>query len=626
MAAMSLRRPVIVLVRPWTRSIAYRPYLERIHSGRLLLDWCVERIGLQTDAPVYLMYSRASDEDCLAHVVPHLPVITAPTDLTPGLESLWALVQQIGLDDCIVADIELAFAPGGLIAELEAFHDAGGYTTSTVAGLPPMVAPDLLSRPLLKGLMELQVPDLPSHPRTALDLVERAQTAFDLGLSFRRGRLTPHGQISGGVMPSEVSIHASGDVEIARGVIEATDGASQQVSLLQLWRHQATERKGRHLSSWRSRHRSLPHDPKRVLYVSNPSACSGAEESLCQVVAHLDRDRYCAAGLVAMDGEFVSRMRPSTDVMFVRNQEFASSSLCNYRYVRSVLQEWAPNLIHNNGDSGTPLLIAASELQIPMVQHVRVVNLSSWRETLDSATKVIAVSHFIKHRVVACDVDENAVKVIYDGVDVSRFAPDVIARADARRRLQLPASLRTVLIIARFVANKRHDLLIRAIAELNRRHLSVHLLCVGEAMPNDRTYGQTLALVHELDLREQVTFAGFLADVRLAMAAADVLVLCSDYEPLGTCVLEAMAMGLPVVVTRAGGLVELLTHSGGGMLVDTSDVAALTRALDTILTDRCYARQLADAGLAYVRAHLTSSSTARDTMLLYDEVLDLETG
>ena len=124
--------------------------------------------------------------------------------------------------------------------------------------------------------------------------------------------------------------------------------------------------------------------------------------------------------------------------------------------------------------------------------------------------------------------------------------------------------------------NKRIDLLLRAFAEAFADRIGVALEVIGDG--GER--GRLQQLARELDIAEQVRFAGRLSrvEVREAMWRAHGLVSSSDHETFGVAIIEAMATGIPVVATRSGGPGDFVTRSVG-YLVEPGSVAALARAM-----------------------------------------------
>jgi glycosyltransferase involved in cell wall biosynthesis len=102
-------------------------------------------------------------------------------------------------------------------------------------------------------------------------------------------------------------------------------------------------------------------------------------------------------------------------------------------------------------------------------------------------------------------------------------------------------------------------------------------------------------LARQLGVAERIHVTGFIAHDRVpgVLASADLLVLPSVYEELGTVLVEALHAGLPVIASRVGGIPEVVVDNETGLLVPPGDPAALARAIDTVLGDHELARRLA---------------------------------
>lgn len=189
------------------------------------------------------------------------------------------------------------------------------------------------------------------------------------------------------------------------------------------------------------------------------------------------------------------------------------------------------------------------------------------------------------------------------GVDVEQFSPDVDA-GPARRRFGLDG--RPVVVSAsRLVPRKGHDVLIRAWPRVQARHPGARLLIVGGGH-----HRRTLArLASSVGVAADVIFSGAASDVELPayLACGDVFALpCRDVwaglqvEGLGLSILEASAMGLPVVVGASGGSPDALIDGVTGVLVDGRSEKAVADALGGLLDDRDRARRMGAAGRAWV--------------------------
>jgi len=206
--------------------------------------------------------------------------------------------------------------------------------------------------------------------------------------------------------------------------------------------------------------------------------------------------------------------------------------------------------------------------------------------SLETATNLLAAEVIANSRAVLKDAERSERMlprrrtVIYNGVDVAGYE---LARPGARSWLQLVS-------VGRLAAHKGHDDALRALAELARAGVDARLTFVGDG-PR-RAEMQQLATA--LGVESQVEFAGE-RDPRPALQQADLFILPSHHEGFSNALLEAMASGLPVVATDAGGTAEALGDAGGGRLVQPRAPAALAQALIDLARDR---DALAEMGLA----------------------------
>jgi len=127
-------------------------------------------------------------------------------------------------------------------------------------------------------------------------------------------------------------------------------------------------------------------------------------------------------------------------------------------------------------------------------------------------------------------------------------------------------------------------------------------------------------LADRLGLAQRVRFTGALEDVRSELVPGGVFVLPSvRREGLGIALLEAMAMGLPVVATRCGGIGEVVTEQTG-VLVEPGDAPALAGAIGALLVDPERTERLAEAGWRRVTERFSLDHLVRDLLALYDEI------
>lgn len=212
-----------------------------------------------------------------------------------------------------------------------------------------------------------------------------------------------------------------------------------------------------------------------------------------------------------------------------------------------------------------------------------------------------------------------AVERLPKGVDAVRFQPEGPSMREALRL----RDKRVVVTVARLVPIKNLRLLLDAVAIIRTRAGNVHLVIVGEGPEADalKRHAATLALT------DAVTFTGGVvhADTPAFFRSGDVFALSSDFDNSPNVVLEAMACGLPVVSTDAGGVSEFVTERGGA-IVPPNDAAALAAALQKYLSSPEAAR----AAGAHNRLRATTEFSWRTSALrlldVYHQVLSARTG
>jgi glycosyltransferase involved in cell wall biosynthesis len=186
-----------------------------------------------------------------------------------------------------------------------------------------------------------------------------------------------------------------------------------------------------------------------------------------------------------------------------------------------------------------------------------------------------------------------------------------------------PPSLgsRRILAIGRLIERKGHVYLLQALAELTKRRDDVRLTILGRGSERARLE----SLIDELGLADKVQLLDYVSDEELAelYQQCDLLVQPSitdsggDFEGLGMVLLEAMSYQKPVVATKVGGILDIVHHNETGLLVEERDSRALAQAIEAVLTDENRARELGQAGFAYVKEHFSWSRIVDQVMALY---------
>jgi len=228
---------------------------------------------------------------------------------------------------------------------------------------------------------------------------------------------------------------------------------------------------------------------------------------------------------------------------------------------------------------------------------------------------IAAISEGVRRALEASGVSGRLIRVIPSGIDLAPFeAP--FDRAAARASLGIAPDEVVALQVAALAPHKSQTTLLRAAAAAVAGAPRLRVWIAGEGGLREAL----LAEHRSLGLGERVRFLGFREDVVPLLRAADLFVLSSYLEGLGTSVLDAMAAGLPVVATAVGGVPEIVEDRGTGLLVPPRDPGALAAAMAGLAGDPALRAAMGGRGRERARA-FSADRTAASTRALYEELL-----
>ncbi len=267
-------------------------------------------------------------------------------------------------------------------------------------------------------------------------------------------------------------------------------------------------------------------------------------------------------------------------------------------------------VLANNGREYWPAALAAksSGSRVIFIRHQTDPIRFTTRHLINHyVDKVVAVSGAVRNAVLASGVHERKVEVIPNFVFLSRFTPEKIARSAVREELGLLPADRVIGYVGKLEEGKGIFDLLAAAGRLRRRYSGLKLMLVGEGTKRE-------ALLREAErssLSDMLILTGMRHDVQSMYAAIDIFVLPSTCdEAFGIVLIEAMAMGKPVVGTTVGGIPEIITHGETGLLVAPGDADALADELDRYLSDHTFAEKLSGAGQRSVLERFSERAAA----------------
>jgi L-malate glycosyltransferase len=376
----------------------------------------------------------------------------------------------------------------------------------------------------------------------------------------------------------------------------------------------------------------------RVAFYNHTSDVSGAEISLLLTAKHLEQAEPV---IYAPEGELLKRAEeagirtvslPSYRARLSRNplqllRGMLGMAAAGFRFAKAIREEDV-DLVHANSlRAGIMASLYGWYHRRPVIWHVR---------DNPPGGFVGSLIQFVSKRATAAVICIS--KAVLDGFDRSKLGDKLHLvhngiewremsyrqreehRVRLRQELETPSDRVVIAMIGQIAPWKRQEDAIRALRGLADQGHEADLWIVGEPKfrkENEQYDGALRRLVAELGLEDRVRFTGFRKDVLEICAAADLLFLCSDKEPFGRVLIEAMMQSIPVVATDAGGVPEIVLHGNTGLLYPVGDVDALVSSAAGLIQYPSLRQGMGYLGQERVRQHFTIQSTVSKVETIY---------
>jgi glycosyltransferase involved in cell wall biosynthesis len=606
---MTMSRIDVLYLAPHLPSLTYRAYTHRV-EGFCLIDWLLDRLRSRAGRRqlLVLCHDRLEGERVRVYA-DRLGIPVLPASGNTRLQALSDLAMAVPGAQVACFRPELALAPSRLLDEVWAHHVSNSNQYTRVSGVPFPIGIEIFDSGLLAALGRIEYPGIPPEITQVVErLAEMRNQPGGPGL-----RATPYRSGSPLIEPdADLAVETAVDVRRARAALQDL-GDPYEWEAIARWQAATVDFPPPAFSLARK------PDFHAALYVSAWSGYSGAEECLRALVDGMNRRGWQQYAVVGADGLLAERMRMVGADVFCPNWRFNTDTAEGDRFASQLFDGLQVEVAHCNSDPGMPIIREARRRGIPLATHIRVASFERFGHSVQESDHLITVSNFVKRRLIAAGIPEDRVTVVYDGVDTVRFSPERRDRDRGRREFGLPADAFVVLLVARLSENKRHDLLLEAAALAMQDVPNLHLVFVGRhgnAVLEKDIANRTRAL----RLEERLQWLPFQEDIRPVESAADVIVLCSDEEPLGTCVLEGMGLGVPVVVNSSSGTHELIEPEVSGLAVPGGDAAALASALRRLGTDPPLGARLATAARQRAERLFSIEKHAADVASVFERL------
>lgn len=401
--------------------------------------------------------------------------------------------------------------------------------------------------------------------------------------------------------------------------------------------------------------------PKRILYVENGIGYGGAIICLRHLVRNLDRSKYTPMVVTGRTGphyqeiaqEALWRHIPDRHVdivgmhrvvdpanwpdklpglRFVINQILArTDDIANFLpfFVRLLWTAWRfkADLIHANNEPlcNRAALLVGQILKIPTVCHVRGdqdgSHLMKWAYALPD--RFISVSHWVaKSMQEKLQVPADKIDVIYDGIELEKL--DLKAdRQEFRTHYKIQENDFAVGLIGLLMPWKGQELFLDAADYLKDKIPNLKLMIIGGTPDECKPYESALRQrVSAEQLEDIVVFTGHLSKMEPVYNGLDVVVSASTSpEPLGTVVIECLAMGRPLIGPNHGGAAEMMEHNKTGLLFTPKNATSLTEQIERFYRDGKLRSTLGQNGRQHALKTFAVNTHAEKVQSIYENML-----
>jgi glycosyltransferase involved in cell wall biosynthesis len=366
----------------------------------------------------------------------------------------------------------------------------------------------------------------------------------------------------------------------------------------------------------------------KVLHIVPMLSPGGAERVAVHIVRGLNPQRYEAA-VVSFSGRLgcdLDRLLEEAGIEVRYLGKRPGFDYCIYHRVTDALRKYRPHIVHTHLQvlryALFPFMFSLQGASLVHTVH----NLAE-REVEPKGRLVQRFA--FKHGVVPIAVAEEVARsverlygiqpcrVISNCIPTDGYAYPRTPRGVWRAREGFRSEDILFVCVARFVPQKNHALLLKAFAEGPAFNPHAHLVLVGEGALREQLEQQA----KNLGLAGQVHFLGLRSDIPEVLGAMDVFVLGSDYEGSPLSVIEAMASGLPIVSTAAGGVPDLFESGKEGFIVQPRDVQGLSESMAFLLGNREARQSMGMAAARRAREKFDVSTMVQAYERLYESLV-----
>ncbi len=378
---------------------------------------------------------------------------------------------------------------------------------------------------------------------------------------------------------------------------------------------------------------------QKIIFFSDAIFLGGAEEYLKALVTQINLEKYSPRVALPLR----PATRPLADFFISRGipvdyvESHGKVALANFIGPWRYFRQRKPDILHfnlNNSFGCFFPVLAAATCRVPFrlaTEHLTFGLASGRRAGILTKKLVKKILTFYLHGTITVSqankqllmrdyrIDSHRIKLIRNGIDLKKFSSSREGCQRIRHEFGITEDQLLIGSVARFSFQKGHEFTIEAIPSIIRACPQSRFLLVGDGPEREKIQRR----IQELDLSSFVTITGERQDIPDLLSALDLFLLTSIFEGLPLSVLEAMAVGTPVIATAVNGTPEAIADGLTGVLIPPQDSQAVAQAVIALLMDPGKRRALSRESRQRVQKYFDQSFVVRQVEDLYDNGIAL---
>jgi len=372
------------------------------------------------------------------------------------------------------------------------------------------------------------------------------------------------------------------------------------------------------------------NDNLHITHIASGDLWAGAEVQLHTLCKTLNNMPDITVSVILLNhGTLEDKLREQNICVEVLD-ETELSSIRIFTSLIKTLKRLKPNIIHTHRNKENILgsfaaKIAGNITSLRTVHgapehqphlnkpHKLIIHLLDWLTARFIQKKIITVSEDLK-LILAKNLPENKLDTVENGVDIDALAS--YKKPQTQKKTSQQHSFK-VGLVGRLVPIKRVDLFIRTARHMQDHHpeLSIHYHIYGDGP----LYNELTQLAHSLGVNNIIKLEGHCDDIHSQIASLDALLITSDHEGLPMTLLEAMALGTPVIAHSVGGITNVCQKGACCWLVDKNIPELLSQKLNDCLSSEKQRQTIANMAIQQINQKYSTKNNAKSYLAIYSE-------